>query len=70
MEFSPSWEATSRSATQEFTDILQNPKVRYRVYESPPLVPILRPMNPVDATPFYFSKIDFNIIVPPTSMSS
>jgi hypothetical protein len=63
MEPSPSWEANSHSATQEIPSLSQNPKVHYRVRKSPQLVPVLTQMNPVHATPSYFSKIHFNIIL-------
>jgi hypothetical protein len=45
MELSPSWEATSRLATQEFPKTLQN-QVYCRVDRSPQLVPIRRYIPP------------------------
>jgi hypothetical protein len=62
MEMSPSWEAVNCAATQEFPNILRNPKFHYRVQKSPILVSILSQINPVHITSAYLSKILFIII--------
>jgi hypothetical protein len=69
MELSPSSEAASYAATQEFPSILWNPKIYYRVRKSPPLVPVLSQIGPVHISPSYLSKIHVNIIHLPTSWS-
>jgi hypothetical protein len=60
----------SRSATQRTFQHLWNLKVHYRANKIPPLIPILRQMNPVHTTPVCFSKIRLYIILQPMSRSS
>jgi hypothetical protein len=68
MELSFYWEANSCSATQGFTNIFWNYKVHYSLYKSPRLVLIPSQLTPVDITPFYFCKTNFNIILSSTSV--
>jgi hypothetical protein len=60
----------SRSASQEFPNILWNQNVHYPINNIPPLVLLLCQINPAHTTISYFSKINFNIILSPTSRFS
>jgi len=70
MEQCPSWEANRLSASQEIPRILWNPKVHYRLSNSPPTVRILSHIDPVHALTSYFPKIYLNVIFPSRPWSS
>jgi hypothetical protein len=57
MELSPSWDVNSPSATQECRNISLS------CHRIPPLFSILSHINPVHATPSYFAKAHFIIIL-------
>jgi hypothetical protein len=61
MELSSPQEGASRSATHEFPNILWNPKIDYRVYKSPPPVPLLSQMNPVNT--IHLTSVRYSFIV-------
>jgi len=55
-------EPNSYSASEEIPRLLWHLKVRYSVYKSTPLVPILNQTNSAQPFPHHFPKIHSNII--------
>jgi len=60
----PSLRSWYRSASQEITRLLRNPKLHYRFHKSPLLYPNLNQANPVHILAEYFSKIHQNLGLP------
>jgi hypothetical protein len=57
MGLTSSLEAASSAPTQEIPNVLWNPKFHYSVHKSPPLVPILSHVYPVNTTSYYLESI-------------
>jgi len=70
MQQSTSWEANNHSASLQILRLLRNPKVHYRVHNSPSSIPNLSQMNPLQNFLPYFPKIRSTVIIPSTPMSS
>jgi hypothetical protein len=65
-----SWEANTRSTSEEISFLLWSPKERHQVHNSPPLDPILSQLNPVRLIYSYLPKVHLNVILPPPPRSS
>ena len=63
--FLRSWQSLS----QAIPHILWNPTVHYRLHNSPPPVPILNQINPINVLPNDFLRIPFNSILPSSKYS-
>ena len=63
MEQNHSLEARSHSYSKEIIRVSWNPKVHYRIHNSPPLVPIPSLLNPLHTFKLSFSEVHFNIIL-------
>jgi hypothetical protein len=70
MKWSPSWEANICLASQEFPQLLWNPKIYYHVQKSLSSVPILCQMNLIHTSKSYVPKIHFNIVLSSMPRSS
>jgi hypothetical protein len=70
MEQNPSWETNRFSASREFSRIVWNPKVYYRIRTCPPTVSILSQLDPAHTLTYLFWETSLNIILPCTPGSS
>jgi hypothetical protein len=64
------WRSCQLCSHSRCPSVLWNPKVHYRLHKSPPPVSILSQIDPIPTIPSYLSKINFNIVHPPTSWST
>jgi hypothetical protein len=66
MEFSPSRESASCSATQKFPNFLRNKIFHYHVHNSSTLLLILGQINPINTIPSSSCKASLNTNLPPS----
>ena len=67
---SASSETSSFSRTHDIPHILWNLRFRYRINNSPPLVPVWCQINSAHANPFYSFEIHCNTVLPSPHRSS
>jgi hypothetical protein len=68
-----SYMAITYLLTELSPSILWNPKVQYRVHKSPPLVPILSHINPIQSIPSYLHRIGctrYNMVMSPGGLGT
>ena len=63
MQHSPSLAVDRPSRNEEIPRDLWNPLVHYRIHKRSPLVPILRPIIPVQGSSSHSLQVHFNIII-------
>jgi hypothetical protein len=54
LKCSPQVAVLKHLQSQQMSRLLQNTKVRHRVYNSPPLIPVLSQMNPIHTPTLFF----------------
>jgi hypothetical protein len=70
MEFSPSRESASCSATKKFSNFLRNKIFNYHIHNSPTLLHILGQINPINIIPSNSCKTSLNTNLPSSLVAS